>query len=313
MSYSPPPTRWTKNKQSLDAYRLSYGTDVGDRYFKLNSEAHSPFLRMAAYMESVYLNYLVKDKGLSAFNPGAFFDHPDNKAVEHILVTFATKQDRDYGDTSEPPTAWRAPGHTDDLFEIYFLHRFLQARDRGARTPSTVMHDAWALSRMVQYDDSGGLVDYVESGTGDGSPPVIDSQEAFDMYVDAGRLLVRIPFARGTRSTLIQARRMMQFVSFEGLPRFEQDKDRVPVDAYRHAVTSSGGDVAPLIYAISRQGPSGGAPRRRSPCPAVRRSPRAALYVNDTLCTLRQLAGRRDIVGRWKMSKAQLVSALRRR
>jgi hypothetical protein len=197
-----------------------------------NNLANNKLSRVKAYLLKVRR---MLTPGLEAFMPNHYFQNPENKMTLWALRTFATVQDAMYyyEGNNNVRDAWDPMnGHTDDLFEIYMLTKYI--RDGRLKTPDiktddaafVLMHDAWTLSRLVCYDKTDKLSEWEEGE----STVVVSDDNLSGLQPKAP---VTITYGDNvTYKTIVQARRMDQFVDFGNLSKPEKMKDGVPIDTY---------------------------------------------------------------------------------
>jgi len=190
------------------------------------------------YLYAVYTTYFAKDTKLQTFNPKKFFSKKENFPLLQVLLTYSIVQDSLYYYNSTQARDAFDGSHTDDLFEIYFIYKYGQ---RDSAHISMLVHDAWTLSHMYTYNSKNGKLEFFnESKSGASSPiPEIKDEATYQEYVkrnnkDYVKLFYPIDKKSGKMAwTVVQCRRLKQFLPYDKLYTKEQDKNAVPIDTFR--------------------------------------------------------------------------------
>lgn len=186
-----------------------------------------------AYLKGVYEAYYLNDPYLRNMNPSNF-----SQELQKFIFEFAHAQDSVYDEKLQTYKELN-PSHTDDIFEIYFLSKYGNGKKQGV-TDLELIHDAWTLSRLVMFDPTmTKLVPHVESGQGELQKAT--GENAVDIK-DNDKQLINLAFATGvkidgignplTPHTIVQRRRLKQFVKYDDLPKHEQVKDQPAIDLF---------------------------------------------------------------------------------
>jgi len=180
------------------------------------------------YLDFVYEKYYVRDPGLQKFDPVSYF--MKNPKQLEALTLFASIQDSVYALSPVKHTSFLpgVNGHTDDLFEIYFLTKYGRNENRLA-----LVHDAWMLSRMFVYDNSGKLEQFDERKPSERNKQVIEinNQDDVDMLMkQKDKVFCKIVYAKGTQQIIIRSDRITskQLLDYRKLSDSEQHKDALP-------------------------------------------------------------------------------------
>ena len=134
-----------------------------------------------------------------------------------LIQSFASVQDHMYGYPSDN-YEWFQSHFTDDIIQIVLgVWSFQNLTDKALTDLKPLMHDAWALARLIKFDGNS-VQPYSESGV-DGDP---------------NKQLVDIPFIfNGKQMTAkVQQRRVKQFVEYSELPSDEKNKDLVTANTF---------------------------------------------------------------------------------
>lgn len=170
----------------------------------------------------------------------------ENPKLSHALYLFATAQDSVYGGAPTVTSSF-GPSLTDDVFEIFLMEAHLHkvmSDDLSEFSPAvmTVMHDAWALARLFQFDASTGKLEaFGEGGTGEGA---VELGEIDPTIITGNKALVRVPVPGIEGEAKFQIRRLEQFVNFDDLTSDEQVKDKTPYQTFR----SLGRELTGFVY-----------------------------------------------------------------
>lgn len=181
-----------------------------------------------AYLKGVYEAYYLNDPYLRNMNPSEFSQNAKN-----IIFKFAHAQDSVYDKGLQMYTKLN-PSHTDDIFEIYFLEKYGNGKKKGV-TDLELIHDAWTLSRLVMFNDNmTELVFHKEAG----DTPIVNTK----VENAANKQLIKLTFAGGIKIdgmgdplypfTIVQRRRLAQFVEYNELSEEEKIKDQPAVDLF---------------------------------------------------------------------------------
>lgn len=199
-------------------------------------------IKAQQYAKYVYDNYFLNDKGLQSFN----FIKDLTQNEKALIIMFATIQDTLYFyHPSNCKEDFDPVGHVDDFLEIYFIQKYY---GKGTTFPTTseLMHDAWALSRIVSIDTQTGMLGkpFSEANDPSSEPHEILTQTKFDEIIKSNnnKHLVKLAFVGNDNKEhtfIVQIRRLKQFVLFNELSKDEQVKDTVPFDTYFTLITKS--------------------------------------------------------------------------
>ncbi|KAJ3030910.1 hypothetical protein HDV00_008621 [Rhizophlyctis rosea] len=197
------------------------------------------------YLTKVRDQYLLADKDLLTLNP---FTLPPE--VQTLLIAFANEQDKAYGG-EQFTTLQPYNGHTDDIFELVFALRY---RTHDFSNLAGLMHDAWTLSRTFYYNPDGVLVHHEETGELDKDGiPVLTERNYQTLISGSPKRLIRIVSSSGTLedrhtiNTVVQARRLKQFIEYATLQKEDSDKDEISVKAYKAIIAGREKDLAALF------------------------------------------------------------------
>ena len=179
---------------------------------------------------------------------------PANSAL-HALLAFAWEQDSMYAKSDVDSKSDVPPKYTintnelehltDDLFEIYFYMTYVHGRrdcSEDEYFKLSVIHDAWAAARLLNFDSrTGMLVPVTEDGV---NPPV--------QYV--GQLNIpdhqQVAVAYKGGYTIVQGRRINQFVPFSKLNLVESNKDNTPLLALKKVISIHSNGLKNLVEYI---------------------------------------------------------------
>jgi hypothetical protein len=217
-----------------------------------------------AYLNGVYEKYF-RDTALGTLTNPAKTLNGNIKT----LRKFAAIVDEKYGisDSKE----W-GNDLVDDTFEIFLLSKFADENgkididkidDGQALKYKTLVHDAWTLARMRQYNLNGDIENFSECNNGN-DIIALDRQNFSTWWANAtnpatNRLCVRIVSDTYGFETVVQARRLLQFQEFEFLSESEKALDETPMNAFK---TLELAETKSIVDAIEGRAPasSGNAP-----------------------------------------------------
>ena len=174
-----------------------------------------------------YAQNLWSDHGptLRKIKSGIFTKDPE---VKLLIDTVAHIQDEMYGMSKKTVDAitstmstlpteakeW-TKDLTDDMLELYMWMKY----GKSGRSVGDLIHDAWALARMIEYPPGGVFNTYIEKtdvGVADRRPAEV-KWSAFDSDKEFNATL--------------QVRRLGQFQPYSGLDPEERDRDDIPMIA----------------------------------------------------------------------------------
>lgn len=196
---------------------------------------------VVTYIKYIAETYFVKEKWIKNFNPK---NHESDDFIKPIKF-FAYVQDHLYDkksieglDVKEFQKSYTSSkwNHalTDDLFELYFL---MKAQSKGTDAMKRVAHDAWTLSRIVEYGDDGTFKSFREDRSEEKSAPILTAS-LFKNLVgkeksdeNKNNIAVEVP---SVGVTIVEARRIFQFVAFDKLDNEQQLLDVNPVVALNY-------------------------------------------------------------------------------
>jgi len=221
------------------------------------------------YVEHLLGEYAHEIDRLSHVNPQRRMNEDGRLAA--AVCGFASSQDTQYAATYGGDPVVRSafdPSLTDDIFEIYLS----QKKSQGDSTDSVLMHDAWALAKLFQYDPAGKMVAASEASASASSNEAVDiTDDAYVLHDTAksSKRLVRIPVEDGF--AIVQERRLFQLVHFEKLDQEEAMKDTVPAKTLAALEQSDPGilsyiwqDIETVKIAFAAQAYRGGRVSRTS-------------------------------------------------
>lgn len=208
-----------KNKQNSKAKinKKGGGTVQEEEEYKVDFEGENQISEYITYLSNTYWEEIE--------NVPRYLQNDEH--AKEIVKTFAIIQDAMYGYNYLPKEVPQQinESHTDDLLELYLSSKFGNTHD--------IMHDAWALARLISLDTSSEVWKWkkfqegVEGGVKKLQNIENPSESKTGVEIDLSH------FGFGDIGTAqVQERRLLQFVFYEELQRNEKVKDDVPTGTY---------------------------------------------------------------------------------